>query len=141
MNSLILELNLHGCKSKKRKKKKIKSEKKFQSWKNLKHCIYFETLYLFWGIVFILRHYIYFQTLYLFPDIIFISRHCIYFETLYFFWDIVFFSRPRDFSLFESAQSTLTFLSLCIRAPSFKLLSLRVVRSERKKVTVFTRYF
>ena len=74
-------------------KKKFKSEKKFSKLKKLEHCIYFETLYLFRGIVLILRHCIHFKTLYLFRDIIFISRHCIYLETLYSFRDIVFISR------------------------------------------------
>ena len=69
--------------AKAKKKKNLQSEKNFQSWKNLKHCIYFETLYLFWGIVFISRHCIHFKTLYKFRDNVLISRHCINFETLY----------------------------------------------------------
>ena len=71
----------------------FQSEKKFSKLKKLEHCIYFETLYLFRGIVLILRHCIHFKTLYLFRDIIFISRHCIYLEILYLFRDIVFISR------------------------------------------------
>ena len=119
MNSSIFEWNLHGSKS------KTKFFKVVKNWNILfisRHCIYFETLYLFWEIVFILRNCIYFETLYLFQDIVLISRHCINFETLYLFRDIIFMPRKRiylcpvktngesaGFSSFESAEFTLPY--------------------------------
>ena len=94
MNSSIFEWNLHGSKS---KTKFFKVEKNWNILFILRHCIYFDTLYLFWRIVFISRHCIYFETLYLFWDIVFILGHCIYFKTLYQFWDIVLISRHCNY--------------------------------------------